>query len=193
MALFLILPVFATIARFLIRLRSGRWHRASWDDGFVLAATICLFTEGTMTLVCRDQLFVLEIYYLDPWNSVLSSDISLPTLNGKILAANCLVWTSIFAIKMSFMALFYGLIWNISRRLKWYYVFVVVLTTLTWFLIILQVIIESTILCPAFADEACMFYSHHHHCKTGTDHKRRQMPSHWRICASCKTMASSRL
>lgn len=149
--MFAIVPIVASIARFAIRLKNHR--KPTWDDYFVLCATVCLIIETALVLDCQEELYELEFSPMPAMSLFTTSRISRFYI--KTFIFTCLVWTAIFSIKLSFLALFRGLVWDISRRLKWFYIFVVGLTILTWFLIILQITLQNTLGCPALTEFAC--------------------------------------
>lgn len=74
----------------------------------------------------------------------------------------CTIWTCTFAVKGSFLALFWGLIKGISKHLDRYYWFVVVYAFVAWGFLVS----EAFVLCPYFGAEGGKKFSLHFGVKT---------------------------
>lgn len=136
------------------RYRSER--TLSLEDYLVAFATMCLIAEtGTM------YSFVSKMYIIDGATTNLSvlafisrdADLTKELLDSgmpTLVAYFTLGWLAIFAIKYSFLALFYKMLRNVNRRLTAYFWCTVAATGMSGIVVIL----ESFILCPHFGADA---------------------------------------
>jgi hypothetical protein len=129
------------------------FRRLKLDDAFVWFALLCLsaaaacFIHSLFILILEDAI-PMEPDVIVPINSVsaLLSSISI------IDAFLCTIWTCTFAVKGSFLALFWNLIQGLSREINTYYWVVVGYTFVTW----LFLVVEPFILCPHFGVDGGM-------------------------------------
>lgn len=140
------------VAVLVVAARIGmRWRlrrRLYLDDFFLLFGLACLCGATSIMLVSVRKIFLTEAIMVDPlflltMDKALSVANTAPTIINSFLF---LTWTVVISVKFSFLALFRLLIQRISRRITFYYWFVVVFTAITW----IYMVSEAFIICPAF-------------------------------------------
>ncbi|KAF2713933.1 hypothetical protein K504DRAFT_399564 [Pleomassaria siparia CBS 279.74] len=145
-----ILAITASIVRLQFRLRND--HRFLLEDWLVLLGTACLIAETACLYHYRGA-----VYIYDAANS--NADVYLWTQEDYELQRSLyqggvasmvvyfgLAWGSIFAIKYSFLALFYRMIKKVKKNLTIFYWVTVAATTIS----ALFIVLESFVLCPRF-------------------------------------------
>lgn len=146
------LAILTVIVRFVIRLHKLR--ALYLDDYLLIFGAACLVVALAMLYWYGRDLFLVEALNMMPTKVTLASLDELNSLfetNKIIQVFLAMIWTSTFAVKFSFLAFFKTLVWTkLSRRMAWYFWFVVVLTALSWGF----VVSEGFILCPYFGTEA---------------------------------------
>lgn len=150
--------VLASTARLLFRYRGE--HKFYMDDWFVLFATVCLIAETGLLYSFVDMLYFIEAAMTEV--TVIAHIARNPELTAELLnmgpstlvAYVTLGWTSIFVIKLSFLALFHRLLRNVSRKLTAYFWCTVVATSLSG----VVVIIESFIVCPQIGSNSAQCF-----------------------------------
>ncbi|KAJ4357227.1 uncharacterized protein N0V89_001802 [Didymosphaeria variabile] len=149
-----ILAILASIARLVFRYRSAQ--TLNLEDYFILFATTCLIAETGLLLSYTGTIYRIDGATLNV--SVLKFLTGDPELSKELfnsgpsvlIAYLTLGWLAIFAVKCSFLALFYKMCRNVSRKLRAYF-WVTVAATGTSCIV---VILESFILCPRFGADA---------------------------------------
>ncbi|KAF2745590.1 hypothetical protein M011DRAFT_495446 [Sporormia fimetaria CBS 119925] len=115
------------------------------DDVFVLFATILLLVVTGLIRHVSGDMFLAEGVNRDASVVVTLDELeSLVTLTKWLSAAEVLIWTTIFAIKASFLVFFRPLVRDVSQHLRMYHFITSVATVVAW----LFVIIEPSVLCP---------------------------------------------
>jgi hypothetical protein len=71
-------------------------------------------------------------------------------LQKKVYPFLALIWTTTFAVKGCFLAFMRPLVWHISRRVNWYYWFIVIFSVISWAF----VVADPFIICPYFGVDA---------------------------------------
>lgn len=138
------------VARIGIRLRYQKGLRI--DDGFLIAAAVCLAAAtGILYHIC---------YYLYLHATALLAPHLLPFLIadfGELFQLQkwmdpllVLIWTTIFAVKGCFLAFMRPLVFHISRAMNRYYWLIVVFCVLSW----AYFVASPFILCPYFGIDA---------------------------------------
>lgn len=139
------LAVLAVVGRLLIRVYTRR--RLFLDDAFVIFGLGCLCTATALSYHMARSLPLEEAlrHYSD---LVISAEQTQSLLGDMEFAASifCLVWTTTFAVKFSFLVLFWQLIQRVSKWLTRYYWAVVGTCVISW----LFVISEPFMLCQYF-------------------------------------------
>lgn len=112
---FLVLAILSAVARTLLRLRYSRTLSA--DDYFLLYAVLALGAAGAVTYGIKDLVY-LQIYVGLGWEKP-SPDLipRMLVFEKRIQAASALAWSSLYAVKLSFLFFFRTLIKR-ARRLK---------------------------------------------------------------------------
>ena len=111
------------------------------DDFLVIFAACCLVVATGLIYHMRVWMYMTAALASNPKNVSLYTKNEMNSLPGLLKWNNLFLvfsWTSITAVKMSFLALFWILIKDVSRRLLWLWWFVVVLTILSWLFNILR-------------------------------------------------------
>lgn len=111
------------------------------DDIFVVLATVCLMVATGFLYHMRDWMYMTAALGSNPKNAALYTKNELQLFPGLLKWNNLFlvfVWTSIMAVKLSFLALFWILIRDISRLLAWLWWFTAVATILSWLFNILR-------------------------------------------------------
>jgi len=132
-------------------------HRSlSLEDSLIVFATICLIVETGLILSYTRNLYnidgatlnldVLAFFTRDPnlQNALFDSGPSI------LIAYMTLGWLAVFAVKYSFLALFYKMCRNVSRKLTAWFWCTVAATGMS----LVVVMLESFILCPQFGANA---------------------------------------
>lgn len=140
-----VLAVLAVAGRLAIRLYTRR--RLFLDDVFVIFGLGCLCTATALSYRMTRTL---------PLGEALRrySDIVIPAEQNQSLLSDmeyaasvfCLVWTTTFAVKFSFLVLFWQLLQRVSKWLTKYYWVVVGTCVISW----LFVLSEPFVLCQYF-------------------------------------------
>jgi hypothetical protein len=138
------------IARLVVRFKTRR--RLFIDDYFILIAVPCAIASGALVHVMGDGLYLYRsITVPNPVVSLNFEEIGiLLPVSTYTLSFVETSWTAIFCVKFSFLALFHGLIKNISRRLVTYFWCVVGFTILSWAFLLT----ESPILCAYYGEDS---------------------------------------
>jgi len=127
--------------------RLALFHRLKLDDAFLWFALSCL---GAATGIFLHNMFIImiqEAIPMEPETIVPITEVSRLLSSISILDAFlCTIWTCTFAVKASFLALFWKLIQGISKSFNRYYWIVVGYTFVVWMFLIA----EPFILCPHF-------------------------------------------
>ncbi|KAF2677066.1 hypothetical protein K458DRAFT_492097 [Lentithecium fluviatile CBS 122367] len=152
-----VLAIIASGSRLLFRWRNEDPLRL--EDYLVLFATICLVVETGLVYSFTHRLYVIDA--ATTHLSVLSYVAKDPVLAQQLLETGStlvayfsLGWTAIFAIKSSFLALFYRMLRNVCGKLTAYFWCTVAATAISFVVIIL----ESFILCPKFGADAAQCF-----------------------------------
>ena len=124
---------FTITARIIIRITTRR--RLFLDDFFIFFGFIILSGTTYLFRYARD-LFLSEALATDMIRYETFKELAGPleAIPG-LKAFFCMAWSTIFCVKLSFLALFKVLIRRLSIRLTIYYWVVVVATILTWMLL----------------------------------------------------------
>lgn len=125
---------FTLTARILTRFSTRR--RLYLDDFFIILGFIILSGSTYLILHFARTLFASEAVLTGLIQYVTIKDLlSLMDSTSVIQAFGCMVYSAIFCVKFSFLALFKALIRRLSRRLTIYYWVVVGVTIMTWMLV----------------------------------------------------------
>lgn len=146
------LAFFVAFVRLALRLKFRK--KLLLDDVFVLAGVISLAVSIGVLTQYYETLFKTEALNTDP-TVKFSYDEALPMLEAPKLFDTYLafLWTSVYAIKFSFLVFFRTLIKNVSRKLDIYYWFIIVFCIISWVLAICM----PFMLCPYFTAEGSKF------------------------------------
>jgi hypothetical protein len=151
MWLFFGIAMVSVLGRVVMRLRA--WRRLGLDDYFLFAGAGCL-TAGTVLLYKMvDQLYLFgaiqrDVSIISQVNSEELQDI-IDHSAAKTMTIVALTWTTMFAVKFSFLAFFRQLVANVDR-IQYYYWGIVVFTVVAWVFFVGQ----AFILCPYFGAES---------------------------------------
>ena len=123
--MFLAVAILAAFVRTYLRIR--RLQSLDVDDGFLILAVVTLIAGTAVNFVMQDYLYE-EVYANLGMKSAPSYDqMQYIKLNE---AASVLVWTSIFAVKFSFVFLFKRLIRRVRTiGMWWWIVFITLIPT----------------------------------------------------------------
>ncbi|ORX99200.1 hypothetical protein BCR34DRAFT_139961 [Clohesyomyces aquaticus] len=156
-----IFAAMATIAvafRLVIQLRSrGKLYL---DDFFVLAATVFLLVETGLLYHLCSWIWIEQALAINPMNFVLftrSEIMSLLTFLDSENAWLAVAWTSIYLVKLSFLAFFYKLVRNVSRNLTVFWWAALVVSTGAW----VFTTFENIINCGTGSSMRCFPYPRH--------------------------------
>ncbi|KAF2788172.1 hypothetical protein K505DRAFT_379079 [Melanomma pulvis-pyrius CBS 109.77] len=159
-----ILAVLASIVRLQFRVRNDR--RLLLDDWLVLFATVCLVTETGLVfhfsnvLYLSDALNTQLAVYLWIWKDEALLNELFGVKLAYMIAYFAFGWVTIFAVKYSFLALFYPMVTKVKTRLRIWYWVTVAATTIAGIFITL----DAFVVCPRFgADD-------NHKCTTESDY-----------------------
>ena len=142
------LAALCVIGRIIARIYTRR--RLFLDDCFLIFGLLCLSAgTGLVHAFCR-TIFVVEAVKMDPTIVVPLDQLQHLAQTYAILDSFlCVMWTTTFAVKFSFLALFRLLIRRVSKSITTYYWIVVAITIVTWIFLVG----EPFILCPYFQPE----------------------------------------
>ena len=116
-----------TIGRITVRLRYQK--SLAVDDIFLIFAVVCLTAALGLLFACLSSLFELELLLVDPRNVIPIDFIDFPQWLPKVSTAFLVsTFTTIFAVKFSFLFLFKAHTRN-ARKMKIYGWTVVVINT----------------------------------------------------------------
>lgn len=152
-----VISIIIAIARTAIRLRYQR--RLFVDDAILLVAIVCLCAAMTLLLVFAPSLYAVEAFItgssamISP-EELVEIEVQLERPFVKFLKLSdtyyVMTWTSIFAVKFSFLFFFRVLIRRV-RAVTLYWQIVSVVTVLVW----VYCIAGAFIICPYFDFRAC--------------------------------------
>lgn len=138
-------------ARIITRLSTRR--RLYFDDLFIILGFIILSGTTYVLLHFARSSFVAEAVRTDLMGYLTVKDLlALRNFVSTTQAFLFMVWTAIFCVKFSFLALFKVLIRRLSRRLTIYYWTIVLVTILTWVLLASDIFI----ICPNTCKYICI-------------------------------------
>jgi len=115
------------------------------DDFLVIFATCCLIIARSFIYNMRTWMYMTAVLAINPKNAALFTKSGMESLPGLLKWNNLFLvfsWPAITAVKMSFLAIFWILIRDVSRRLVHLWWFVVVITILSWLFNILRNLID---------------------------------------------------
>lgn len=119
------------------------------DDYLVLCAMASLIAQTACTYTSLDLIFTETVLSTDPMNIVLFTRGQVLDLADNFLKwsniLQALGWTTLYLIKVSFLAFFKVLTRDVSRGLTIYWWFVLCVTVASW----MFVAFENMILCGA--------------------------------------------
>ncbi|OTB17734.1 hypothetical protein K445DRAFT_309898 [Daldinia sp. EC12] len=143
------------IVRLIIRLTYQK--RLHLDDAFLIiaAASLCAAT-GILYHICY-FLYLHSAASLAPQllPYLLANYDELLNLQKRVYPFLALIWTTTFAVKGCFLVFMRPLVWHISRRVNWYYWFIVIFCLISWAF----VVSEPFIVCPYFGLEGMKCFS----------------------------------
>lgn len=120
------------------------------DDYLVIIALLCLCAGTGLVYAFCQSIFVTQAVKGDPSIIIPPDEYDNLAHTFAILDSFlCVMWTSIFAVKLTFLALFRLLIRRVSEIITRYYWIVVATTIVTWMFLV----VEPFILCPYFKPE----------------------------------------
>lgn len=138
-------------ARIITRLSTRR--RLYFDDFFIILGFIILSGTTYVLLHFARSSFVAEAVLTDLMGYLTVKDL---LAQGKFIPAMqaflFMVWTAIFCVKFSFLALFKVLIRRLSRRLTIYYWTIVFVTIFTWTFLASEIFV----ICPNVCKYICI-------------------------------------
>lgn len=122
------------------------------DDAFLILAAACLCVATGILYHITYFLYMHAASLLAPeaMGEVFAHFGELLNLQKKVYPLLAMLWTATFAVKGCFLAFMHPLIWHISRRVKWYFWFVVGFCIISW----MFVIVDPFIICPYFGADA---------------------------------------
>ena len=143
--MFYTLAVLCVTGRIIARVYTRR--RLFLDDGFLIFGLLCLSAGTGLLHVFCQSIFIVEAVKIDPTVVVpLDQYQNISQVYAILDSFLCTMWTTTFAVKFSFLALFRLLIRRVSQSITTYYWIVVATTTITWIFLTS----EPFILCPYF-------------------------------------------
>lgn len=147
--LFVLSAVF-TIGRVVIRLHYQK--SLAVDDAFLIFAVVCLCVAMGLLFAFTSSMYLLEALITDDANASIPADIfdQVKWFRKLSTAFLVLTFTTIFAVKFSFLFLFKALIRNV-RKMKIYWWTVVVTTAVVWAF----GVVEFFLPCPSFGPDSC--------------------------------------
>jgi len=111
-------------------------------------ATACLVVQTCILYKYSDMVYIISVLSTDLTSYTLFTRSELLRLPGMLKWSNifvCFAWTVNYTIKLSFLAFFWTLVRDVSKRLTQYWWFVLVFVMLSW----LFNMIENFIICGA--------------------------------------------
>lgn len=125
-------------------------RRLDADDYFLIFGLLCLGAGTVLVHLFCQTIFFIQAIQIDPPRIFPADQYEqLSKTYAAILSFLCIIWTAIFAIKFSFLALFRLLIRRLPKPIIRYYWITVGVTITTW----LFFIAEPWIYCP-YTDKA---------------------------------------
>lgn len=143
----------AVAARVAIRIKTRR--PLSLDDYFLLFGLACLSGAAGLAFRFTRVFFLSEILITDPSVHYVFTLQDILDLNDSISVYTSFIilsWTAIYAVKLSFLALFRPLISRLSKKITIYYWIIVGFTLLSW----AYAVAELFIICPYFGLSSSM-------------------------------------
>ena len=142
----------SVVARTALRLRYQK--RLFVDDAFVFFAEICLCASFGLLYASADSTYLEEALLIRPKVAEIPPDflhrlLSLHALNTAFLI---LTYTSIFAVKFSFLLLFRVLVRRVQKLVNFWWM-AVAITTIAWIVCTVGLIL----ICPYFGARASKF------------------------------------
>lgn len=158
MAVFFALAILSVLARGSVRFRTKR--ALAVDDYLLFSAAVLLIGDtGFLYSIC-DNLYLSSAAQLDPAITLRLGSQGVADLTDAAQGYRsflAITWTSIFLVKLSFLAFFKPLIGK-APGIRAHYWTVVALTTISWLLCV----IEPFILCPNSGSGSCRFSASNH-------------------------------
>lgn len=141
--MFFSLALLSVIGRMITRSYTRR--RLDSDDYLLLFALICLGASTGLVHVFYQTIFVAQAVTVDPTVKFPQDRCRHLSETRQIVNSFlCIIWTTIFAVKLSFLALFRLLVRRLPKPITNYYWATVGITIATWIFFIA----EPFILCP---------------------------------------------
>lgn len=125
---FFSLAVLSVIGRMIIRIYTRR--RLDFDDCLLLFALLCLSACTGLVHVFCQKIFVVEALEVDP--TFIPPPDLYQNVRSTLVSFACIIWTAVFAVKFSFLALFQLLIRRLPKAITIYYWTTVGITVATW-------------------------------------------------------------
>lgn len=145
LGLFCGIAVITVIMRLALRVFTRR--KLNLSDYLVFFGLACLGAATGLIYSFTRMIFLSNAVRLDPSVSPTFGEIAQLTDSLKIIYSFlALIWTTTFAVKLSFLVFFKKLIDRVSRKITIYYWFLVVFTMVSW----MFVVSEPFVLCPYF-------------------------------------------
>ena len=148
--MFFVLALLSVLGRIVVRVYTRR--RLFLDDAFLVWGLVCLCAAKVLSLRMLRTMFLVDAiqHYSD---IVIPTDQARPLLRAMAVGAAYLglTWTTMFAVKFSFLALYWHLIQRVSQWLIRYYWAVVGTCIVSW----MFVICEPFLLCHYFGINTC--------------------------------------
>lgn len=145
------ISIMLTIARTAIRLRYQK--RLFADDVFLLMAVLCLCAALTLLVIFSSSMYLIEAFVTNSPTLELPPDPLEQQLFKYLRLSDAyyiMTWTTIFAVKFSFLFFFRVLIRRV-RGVTLYWRIVGMITVLAW----AYCISGAYIICPYFDIRAC--------------------------------------
>lgn len=122
-------------------------RRWDFDDYLSMFALLCLGASIGLVHVFCQVLFIIEAWNTDP-NTDFPYDRHTEGLQAEVILNSfiCIIWTTIFTVKFSFLALFRLLIRRLPKPIIIYYWTTVGIAVATWIFFVSL----PFILCPHF-------------------------------------------
>lgn len=139
------LAVLSVVGRMVARVYTRR--RLYLDDAFLIFGLVCLCAATVLAYMNTRTMFLVEAIQRY-FSIVIPADQAQPLLSAMAFGVSvlCLTWTATFAVKFSFLVMFWHLIQRVSKWLTRYYWAVVATCVISW----MFVICEPFILCQYF-------------------------------------------
>ena len=141
--MFFSLAVLSVIGRIMTRIYTRR--RLDADDYFLIFGLLCLGAGTVLVHIFCQTIFFIQAIQIDT-TLIFPPDRheQLKKIYAVLVSFLCVIWTTIFAIKFSFLALFRLLIRRLPKPIIRYYWITVGITITTWMFFIA----EPWIYCP---------------------------------------------